>query len=393
MKKPLLAFAVAFIFSLSVEAKSSQNDIRYQRGLLKKISCVFRGIRTETGPSIGSVDFTDPENTVCDPLSNNNSTSPEKGLLGKLILRTPEMGKKISGVMDYYNKGQKLDQNLYFADVNVPTRPFTEGFSTQSGDVLVDAQGNKLIENFAIEYSTILKLSDKDKEGDYEIASLSDDGSRIFIKEGDKWNELINNDGDHSTRMGCPYRTINLKKDSQVPVKILYYQGPRYHIANVLIWQWHKKAKTWKQPSHHSLCGVASNNFFFNSNNGKKMPAMNYLENTGWRVIASDNYKMPDQKPNPCTEVELQLTDFKVASAQAPNATVTWKTNLPASSQLRILNIYTGEEILTQVDNNLVTEHTVEISGLVHGIYYQVQAISKDEKGREIRSGLLDLLP
>lgn len=389
-------FLIALIFSLSVEAKNSQqNDLRYKRGLLKKISCSFSGVRrTSTGPSVGSVDFpVDPANTVCDPLSNNASPSPENGLMAKLILRTPAMGSKVSSVMDYYNKGQKLDQNLYFADVNVPTRPFTAGFSTQSGDVLVDAQGNKLIENFAIEYNSVLKLTDADKEGDYEIATLSDDGSRVFVKEGGKWNELINNDGNHSTRMGCPYRTINLKRDSEVPVKILYYQGPRYHIANVMIWKLHKKAHQWKEPSRHSLCGVASNNFYFNSNNGKKMPAMHYLGKTGWRTIASSNYKMPEQQQNPCTEEELALSDFQVASAQAPTAILTWKTNLPATSKLRIINVYTGEEIVTAEDMNLVTDHTVQVDGLVHGIYYQAQAISKDTKGREVVSALINLLP
>lgn len=394
MRKSLFII-VAILFSLSAQAKNQQDDLRYKRGLLKKISCSFSGIRrTSTGESVGSMEFpADPANTVCDPLSNNSSTSPELGLLGKLILRTPEMGSKVNSVLDYYNKGQKLDQNLYFADVNVPTRPFTAGFSTQSGDVLVDAQGNKLIENFAIEYTSVLKLSDADKEGDYEIATLSDDGSRVFVKEGDKWNELINNDGNHSTRMGCPYRTINLKKDSAVPVKILYYQGPRYHIANVLIWKHHKKAQQWKEPSRHSLCGIASNNFFFNSQNGKKMLAMTYLEKTGWNVVAAGNYKMPERQQNPCTDPELVISDFQVVSAQAPNATLTWKTTVPANSQLHIVNIYTGEEIFTQVDADMVTDHTVQISGLVHGIYYQVRAISKDEKGREATTAYINLLP
>ncbi|MEK2646551.1 PA14 domain-containing protein [Bdellovibrio sp. BCCA] len=388
-------FIAALLFSLSVQAKNQQDDIRYRKGMLKKISCSFSGIsRTNTGSSIGSIDFpADPANTVCDPLSNNSSSSPEMGLLGKLILRTPEMGAKVNSVLDYYNKGQKLDQNLYFADVNVPTRPFTEGFSAQNGDVLTDSQGNKLIENFAIEYTSVLKLTDADKEGDYEIATLSDDGSRVFIKEGDKWNELINNDGNHSTRMGCPYRTINLKKDSEVPLKILYYQGPRYHIANVLIWKLHKKAHSWKEPSHHSLCGISTNNFFFNSSNGKRMPAMTILEKSGWNVVAPGNFKMPERQQNPCVEEKLAISDFQVTSAVAPNATITWKTTVPASSQLHIVNIYTGEEIFTQVDNNLLTDHTVEISGLVHGIYYQVRAISKDAKGNEAMTAFINLLP
>lgn len=120
---------------------------------------------------------------------------------------------------------------------------------------------------------------------------------------------------------------------------------------------------------------------------------MKYLEATGWKVLAADNFKMPAQTSNPCAEVDLSISDFVVASAQAPNATLTWKTNLPASSQIRVLNIYTGEEYVTAEDLSLVTDHSAQLSGLVRGIYYQVQAISKDEKGRVVTSPLINLLP
>ncbi len=394
MRNPMLVFSLILCVSLVTNAKVSDQDNRYQRGLLKKISCKFSGItRTPTGPSLGVVEFADPDQTVCDPLSDNASSSPEKGLLAKLILQSPAMPAKISSVMDFYNYGEKLSQNIYFADVNVPTRAFTKGFANQSGDVLVDKNGEKLIENFALEYSSLLKLKEGDKEGHYEIASLSDDGARIFIKENDQWNELINNDGTHATRMGCPYRTVNMTRDSEIPVKILYYQGPRYHISNVLLWKHHKKAQVWKKPSNHSFCGVSSNNFFFSSKHDKKTLAMRHLEAQGWSVVAADNYRMPAQQPNPCVEEDLKLSDFIVSSAQAPNATLTWKTNVPANSRLRIINVYTGEEILTAVDSALVTDHVANVSGLVRGIYYQVEAISVDAKGREVKSALINLLP
>ncbi|NUN04264.1 MAG: hypothetical protein HUU57_00765 [Bdellovibrio sp.] len=386
--------------SLTADAKvlgadSRNQNSRYQKGLLKKISSKFSGIaRTPTGSTLGSVDFPiDPEQTVCDPLSGNASSSPEKGLLAKLILKSPAMPEKISSVMDFYNQGDKLSQNIYFADVNVPTRAFTEGFANQNGDVLVDKDGKKLIENFALEYSSVLKLKAGDPEGHYEIASLSDDGARIFIKENNQWNELINNDGVHATRMGCPYRTVSLDKNSEIPVKILYYQGPRYHISNVLLWKHHKKAQVWKKPSNHSFCGVSSNNFFFSSKHNKKTLAMRHLDAQGWKVVAADNYRMPAQQSNPCVEEDLKLSDFVVSSAQAPNATLTWKTNISASSQLKIVNVYTGEEVLTPLDSNLVTDHVANISGLVRGIYYQVQALSVDEKGRVVQSEFINLLP
>ncbi|WP_374000621.1 hypothetical protein [Bdellovibrio bacteriovorus] len=389
----LVALLLISPFASAKKNKVEQDSLR-SRGLLKKISCSYYGSgKTPTGESIGSVDFADPEKTVCDPLSGESSSSPQQGLFGKLIVKSPEMTTPIRSVMDFYNNGLRLEQDLYFADVNVPTRPFTSGFSTQAGDVLVDVSGNKLIENFAIEYTSVLKLSDNDPAGHYEISLLSDDGARLFVKEGDNWNELVNNDGNHPTRLGCPYRTIELKKDSAIPIKILYYQGPRYHIANVMLWKHHKKAHTWKKPASHSLCGVQSNSFFFNPNNGKKQPAMKLLEYMGWNVVAAANFQMPDLKPNPCVEPELAISNFKFASVSAPTAQITWSTNLPASSQLYIVNIFTGEEMYTTLDSELVTSHVAVLDGLIHGLQYQIQAISIDAKGKEVRSQPLILLP
>lgn len=388
-------FIALLAASPSVYAKKSSDDsLRHRRNLLKNISCKFSGkIHSATGTPLGSVEFPEPDNTVCDPLSNGTSTSPEKGLMGKLIVKGPEMSSQVRSVMDYYNKGLKLDTKIYFADVNVPTRNFTQGFATQNGDVLLDAQGNKLIEHFAIEYDSILRLSENDPEGHYEISVLSDDGARLFIKEDGKWNELVNNDGNHATRLGCAYRTIELKKDSEVPMKLLYYQGARYHIANVLMWKHHKKEKSWKKPASHSLCGMQSNHLFYNPKNGSKQYGIKVLEKTGWKTITAENFKMPPSTSNPCVEPEFAITDFKALSVVSPEAELSWSTNFPATSRLRIINVFTGEEYYTAQDPNLVTEHRAKLGGLIRGLQYQAQAISVDAKGKEVRSELLTLLP
>lgn len=382
----------SILFAASLSSGKQAEDIRYKKGLMKSIRCVFAGQKTQTGPTIGSVDFQDADNTVCDPLSGNAAASPENGLLAKLYVKSASM-TSVTGVMDYYNKGDVIDKKIYFADVNVPTRLFTEGFSTQAGSTLVDANGNKLIENFALEYTSVLQLADGDQAGHYEIASLADDGARVFIKEGDKWNEIINNDGNHATRMGCPYRTVYLDKNSKIPVKVLYYQGPRYHLANVLIWKRHNAAHSWKNPSNHSLCGFTGNDYFYISKNGKKGLAMTYLEFTGWNTIPAKNYKMPDQASNPCSVDPLALTDFAIGSLSGGSATFSWKTNYPSNSQLRIINQFTFEEVYTDVDANMVTNHTASLSGLTPGVMYYVQGISVDAQGRVVRSGLITLAP
>ncbi|UOF01076.1 hypothetical protein [Bdellovibrio reynosensis] len=392
MGKSLIILAVAF--SLTAQAKNNSTDVRYKRGLLKGISCSFKGIKTETPANVGTFDFADPDESVCVPFFSAPSSQPENGLLGKLFLKTPAMPAK-STALDYYNHGQRLDQNLYFFDVNVPTRPFTDGFVTQSGQQLVDAQGNKLVENFGIEYTSVLQLGADDKEGMYELASISDDGARVFIKEGDKWNEIINNDGNHPTRLACGFRSIELTKQSKIPLKILYFQGPRYHVANVLIWK-HKpnaKAKDWKDQAGKAFCGMTSNSFFGSEVHKKRISVMDILEKMGWKAISTANFKMPEQKQNPCTVEDLVISDYQMTNLNIPNATLTWKTNLPATSQIRIVNLYTGEEAFLTEDKTLVNEHTADISGLQSGVYYLVQAISKDAHGRSIRSGFIEIYP
>lgn len=384
------------VLSTPASAKeASSGDIRYTKGVLKRITCRWSGIRTQTGAPLASINFPDPDNTVCDPLSNGSSDSASNGLLGKLIVQSSAMNSNNKSVMEFYNNGTAMTQKMYFADVDVPTKPFTQGFSTASGQILVDAQGNKLIENFAIEYNTILQLAAGDAEGDYEVASLADDGALVFVWENNAWQELINNDGQHPTRMGCPYRTIHLTRSSQIPMKILYYQGPRYYIANVLIWKKLEKARTRKKVSRHSLCGYEGNNYFFNPDTGKNAFGMNFLEKRGWKVLAAANYKMPVNTSNPCTVPvpDLTISNFAIKSMSGTSAVLGWDTNLAASSQLHITNIFTGEEIYTDLDSTLVTSHTANLGNLVSGMYYQVQAISVDEKGREVRSGFIDLAP
>jgi hypothetical protein len=374
----------------NTSAKSEQQNLEELRktlGLLKKISCTYHGNNYGVDPNaVFEFPEQDPDQTVCDPLSGAQSESRTSGLAAKLYVRSPEM-KSVSGVMDYYSKGIRLDQDLYFASINVPTRMFTKGFTTEGGATLVDGSGNKLIENFAVEYNSILKLSADDKEGEYELGIISDDGARVFFKENDQWKELINNDGNHPSRFGCTFRTLTMKKDTEVPIKVLYYQGPRYHISNVLMWKYHKDVKAFqKSYKDNWVCGQKGNELFYSPKTEKPTAVTKWLESTGWTTIANANFKMPEQKTNPCVEEKLQITDLIATSVEAPRATIVWKTNLPASSQLKISNFFTGEVIYTELNTELVTNHEVQLDGLVRGIYYLVTAISVDAKGNQVIS-------
>lgn len=361
---------------------------------LKHLKYYFSGRYQPVQPPLTEVDF-DPSEAICDPLSNSPSENPENGLLGQLILRSPEMSEKTSSVMEYYDKGLKLDKKLYFADVNVPTRHFTDGFTTVDGQTLVDENNERLIEHFSVVYDSVLKLSDGDEEGHYELALLSDDGARLFAFLEGRWTEIVNNDGNHATRMGCAYQTVHLTKASEIPIKILYYQGSRYHLSNVLIWKLHNKARTWSNPNRHSFCGISSNSFFFGLNQNKKartVGAINALERSGWSVVKNANFRMPENTRNPCTVEELVISDAKIAAIDDTTATLTWKTNIPATSQVRVVDSDSGEDTLSVKSTEKVTEHSVVIEGLRRGMYYMVQGLSEDAQGKVVRSPMVDLL-
>ena len=378
----LFSLAVLLIVSPQSEAMSKKPiEVVKEIVDMSKIKCSFYGRHTST---VGSVDFPADNNTVCDPLNDSTAPSYDNGLLGKLILKTPQMSSNPKSVLEFHTKGQRLEQNLYFADVNTPTQEFTKGFTTRTGEVLVDSAGAKLIENFAIEYTSSLKLAATDSPGHYEIALLSDDGARMFVQENNVWNEIVNNDGVHQTRMGCPFRTVYLDRTTEIPIKILYYQGPRFHVANVMMWKRHNKAQTWKEPARHSMCGFQGNGLFFSEKNpNRDTLVMKLLKADGWDVVAPANFKMPAANPNPCAEDKLIISEV-VPTRSGTTATITWKTNFPASSQVRITSQSSGQVVMSQLDSNLVNEHSVQIEGLTRGESFLVEVISVDASGTQV---------
>jgi hypothetical protein len=55
---------------------------------------------------------------------------------------------------------------------------------------------------------------------------------------------------------------------------------------------------------------------------------------------------------------------------------VTWVTDVPASSQVRVIDLATGSEFSTVVDSNNVTNHQVIIGGLQAKHEYGFYALS-----------------
>lgn len=389
MKRSVIILA-AMMYSAMGICGSSQ-DINNTLGLLGKITYKYSGSGSAvTGLNIGNIEF--PEATYCDPLSSTPSTQPSNGLVANIFLPSSNTPPNISNVVDFIGKGTKLDGNAFFSNINVPTRSFSTGFTSMTGSKLLDSNGNVLTQNFALEFNSALKLGNTDKEGVYEFALLSDDGARLFAKEqGSNWKELVNNDGRHPTRMACSYNSLTLSKAAEKPIKLMYFQGSGPYLANVLLWRYVKGGKNLSDITARSMCGLSGDNVFYNKTTSAPTAAFKLLEASGWRVIPSSNLSMPEGVTNPCVIESLTITSFVVKSFTGTGATLTWITNIPASSQLQIENVFTGEVLLTTVDSTMVTNHEVQISGLVPGITYSMTAISVDSNGNRVASPVINI--
>jgi hypothetical protein len=111
---------------------------------------------------------------------------------------------------------------------------------------------------------------------------------------------------------------------------------------------------------------------------------MKALKLSGYRKVVSSNFKMPVSTPNPCVADKLTITEIAGVRTGSTTATITWKTNFPANSQLRITSKSTGQSYLSPVDTNLVTAHTVLIDGLDRTDTFSVEVISVDANGVQV---------
>ena len=325
--------------------------------------------------------------TVCDPLSasSTTSTSYEKGLKAQLFYRDTGMPRYYKST-DYIEKAKASGQAIFLSDLNVPTRMFTEGFVTPSGNILQSDSEERLIEYFALKAQSHLSLTESDEEGDYELAMLSDDGSTLKING----ELLINNDGDHPTRMGCATKITNLKKGDLLPLEMTYYQGPRYHISNVLIW---RKAS---QAGLDTSCGQLGNHLFFNpDDHSKPQKGFNDLLARGWKIVKPDNFvisstttQVPNPDYNPCAAgTDPVISKFAVGEVVLQSVSFSWQTDIPATSQLILTNQTTGGITVTTTDNILRTKHQVQLDNLQSNTVYRVQAYSVSEdlgKGKSV---------
>lgn len=316
---------------------------------------------------------------VCDPGGGGGGSSAQQGIKGELFYKASNQ-LRYYRAEDYILHTTKSPVDLFFSDMFVPTRMFDQGFSTQTSGVLKDDQGNRLIEFFGLKMNTTIRLAPNDQEGVYEFALLSDDGAVMKVKQDGVMREIVSNDGDHPTKLGCSSVMINMTRNTRLETEVLYYQGPRFHISNVMLW---RKLSDSQAAGQDPRCNVSGNNYWFNpDNNSRPTQEYNNLFSRGWNVVSQGNFYLPTEaneqaQYNPCTEgTDPVISNFRVTEVTSTDIFVSWNTDIPATAQVLATELDTGDSWLTATDNVLRTSHSYRVSGLTAGTRYSLQAVS-----------------
>ncbi len=250
----------------------------------------FASTQTEKSKSVTDAEPASPAPVICDPFAVGNTISPIAGLKGSIYYLDSSQ-TRYTRSQDYIDNGHRVPADLFLSQVNVPTRSFTEGFTTTDGSTLKNEADETLFEYFALSLKTKFKLGAGDEPGNYEIGLMSDDGSTVLFDQGRGFETFLEHEGDHSTKMKCSGKTISMTPQSRLPAAITYYQGPRTHIAMVLMW---RRVEAGTTPDTVE-CDKSGNEYFFAPDaNGSSVPQDPYkrLLAAGWKPMKADNFEL-----------------------------------------------------------------------------------------------------
>lgn len=404
------AFLSALILSISMvslnaHSSDSINREKYNEVKSRSMHTYYSDINLkDQSPSPLDVNAYPVDQVLCDPITGEKAPSLQNGIKAQLYIKDSAQLKRkhFQNLSEAFSKSKLSKQKMFFSSINVPTTFFKKGFMTGDNTFISDDQGYRLIEDFGISYEFILKLAPNQNEGEYELSLLSDDGSSLEVFVDNKWVQLINNDGNHATKMGCAKNTVKLSKSTALPVRILYYQGPRNYMANVLIWREAKAPEKLVQPKlkpgqkladymnelrayyekkaqQLSLCKYGGNNLFFSPARPEKVqPGFAHLQKQGWSVVAKENFFLPrSEQYNPCAEVKKKpvISNIYMQYVLSNGAVFSFNTDIPASAYYRLTNVATGEIINTQSDNVLRTNFYMGFFEALPQTAYDVQIV------------------
>jgi hypothetical protein len=323
---------------------------------------------------------------VCNPIGGVPDPRSNAGIKADLIYIEGTPAQAPQKIQDVLSNGTPADRTLFLSDLNIPTRRFELGFTNQLGETLKTNGGQTVVEWFALKMSTVLHLRPDQEEGLYEFSVLSDDGAILKIRnDGGTYDTVINNDGNHPTRLGCSPMVFEMKRDSQKLAQILYHQGPRYHISMVLMM---RKIADLASNKPDVACGITGNSTWFDYlHNSTPQPAYTSLISRGWQPLDRDNYSLPASATfNPCKEGEVPvITVARVLEQSTTTITLSWHTDIPTTSQVTYKEPGALDWQLTTSDNVLRTDHTVTVTGLTPNTPYQLRPVAiSDTYGKAV---------
>lgn len=265
--------------------------------------------------------YTAKGNTICDPLGGDDGfVDSTKGLVGNIRLLNDSSNlsirHRLSGYLDEALSHQVADSTIFMSNVNVPQRSFDEGFSSEEGDTL-QVNGETLIEYFNVNLDSIIKIESNSQypsgaaviPGEYEIAVISDDGSKLLINEsGTVAGQVpyLHADDAQAPRMVCGAQDsegkptyLNFAEGKSFKMTLNYFQGQRHGIALQMFW---RKKGTGSSYSAH--CG----SLVYPADLQTKM------FDEGWSIIPPSVFNLPEQYDNNAcinhietiTELEIQ---------------------------------------------------------------------------------------
>lgn len=231
---------------------------------------------------------------ICDPFDRSNIVSATAGLKGSihyLDSTQPQYSKS----SDVIRNGQRVNADLFLSSVNVQPREFTAGFVSDGGAGIKDSNGQLLVEWFGLNLDSQLKLADGEAPGDYQLAVLSDDGATLKLKNSSGvFEPLIESEGAHSAKLACATKVVEMKSSTRLPMNLTYFQGPRTHIALMVMW---RKIPAGTKSLADAECGKEDgNDYFFDAGTATraatpKTPYKNLLAR-GWKPLSTGNFEL-----------------------------------------------------------------------------------------------------
>lgn len=248
---------------------------------------VMRGENSSSRLSIPGNPF------VCDPFEATTAKSNE-GLRGSIHYLDASQPRYTSS-SDYVTQGHELDAELYLSRVFAPTRVFDAGFTTDANKMLKDASGDLLMEYFAFNLQSRIKLSTGEPDGLYQLAIISDDGATLLAEDSSgAMSPLVVNEGAHATQMGCATQAVAMTSATRLPITLSYFQGPRFHIAMALMW---RPVSNSAGALNDAQCGQSGSTYFWSYDAATKtsVPQAAYqdLLSRGWKPLDAANFEIP----------------------------------------------------------------------------------------------------